>query len=349
MINLLGYLFMPLVTVAAPVLQNITISVPKGTSNHGNPHLLCTPTQAIDVASFFLVNYLAHAATVSASPGQLPIPAVVNIIFAFVFPVSGVIRGLRGIYQATIFEKDPLKAALQAGAVCEVVRTKDWQPKPGDRVRMRKIYWNEDLWSRPSPWPRPDPNPGSEIQPAVEPRPATGLVVGDIDIPSESKFFIHEIPLFSPTSRWTSITGIMVHGQCKLPHGYALSIIPVGAEIHPYSRSKQVGDREDQEQAGEEKQPDIHQKFPHPELPSEQGALTSAISSNYSASKGLIAILQLVYGSFTIYRTRGDQVARYGYAAFGLTVAPYLRHHVIHKPRQRGADTTVPVRIPRTD
>jgi hypothetical protein len=39
---------------------NITISVPEGTSDHGNPNLLCTPTKWLDVLVFFFANYLAH-------------------------------------------------------------------------------------------------------------------------------------------------------------------------------------------------------------------------------------------------------------------------------------------------
>lgn len=38
----------------------------------------------------------------------------------------------------------------------------------------------------------------------------------------------------------------------------------------------------------------------------------------------MIAVLQLLYASTTLYDTRGNQLKFYGYAAFGLTVAPYL-------------------------
>lgn len=47
------------------------------------------------------------------------------------------------------------------------------------------------------------------------------------------------------------------------------------------------------------------------------------IFSNYNLVKATIAIAQLLYAIDTFYETRGDQVSRYGYAAFGLTVAPY--------------------------
>jgi hypothetical protein len=37
-----------------------------------------------------------------------------------------------------------------------------------------------------------------------------------------------------------------------------------------------------------------------------------------------VAVFQTVWASFTLWRTRGNQIELYGYAAFGLTVAPYL-------------------------
>ena len=36
--------------------QNITITVPQGTTNHGNQKLLCTPSKWTDIATFFLAN-----------------------------------------------------------------------------------------------------------------------------------------------------------------------------------------------------------------------------------------------------------------------------------------------------
>jgi hypothetical protein len=48
------------------------------------------------------------------------------------------------------------------------------------------------------------------------------------------------------------------------------------------------------------------------------------LSSSYSLSKALVAIFQTLWASFTLRRSRGNKTDVYGYAAFGLTVAPYL-------------------------
>ena len=47
------------------------------------------------------------------------------------------------------------------------------------------------------------------------------------------------------------------------------------------------------------------------------------IANSYNLIKILISIGQLVFAISTLYRTRGDQIALFGYAAFGLTVTPY--------------------------
>jgi hypothetical protein len=306
--SVLTCLFMPLMAVAASLPQNITITVPNGTSNHGDPHLLCIPTKAIDVAFFFLVNYVAHAATINSSPGEHLIPTIVRILFALAFPVSGIIRGLRGIYQAAIFIKDPLQAALTADALCEVVRTKYWQPKDGDEVRIRLVRRDEDesqklrllnISSRhgltreareirdQSAHTYQPLNVGDSIemeQNRPKPNQDGDVVVGDIQDPN--KFFIDEVPLFNPASGWANITRFKVHSVCILPPGYALSIVAVGANIGPSIhklRSNTDG------------------TFSVPKPPGKHKASSFAISSTYSASKGLIAILQLVYGSYTIY------------------------------------------------
>lgn len=49
----------------------------------------------------------------------------------------------------------------------------------------------------------------------------------------------------------------------------------------------------------------------------------TTICCNYNVIKIIISLVQLVFAISTLYRTRGDQIEKYGYAAFGLAVAPY--------------------------
>ncbi|KAH8152275.1 uncharacterized protein LAJ45_03701 [Morchella importuna] len=48
------------------------------------------------------------------------------------------------------------------------------------------------------------------------------------------------------------------------------------------------------------------------------------IACNYSVFKPLAAIAQICYGSFELYQGRGDQMSHFGYAAYSLTILPYV-------------------------
>jgi len=54
-----------------------------------------------------------------------------------------------------------------------------------------------------------------------------------------------------------------------------------------------------------------------------KGRGETKISRSRSLLKMAISVVQLVLSSFTIYRTRGPQIERYGYASFGLSTIPY--------------------------
>lgn len=47
------------------------------------------------------------------------------------------------------------------------------------------------------------------------------------------------------------------------------------------------------------------------------------IRMSYNTTKVLVAIVQLLYALSSLYKARDHQILRFGYAAFGLTVAPY--------------------------
>jgi hypothetical protein len=56
----------------------------------------------------------------------------------------------------------------------------------------------------------------------------------------------------------------------------------------------------------------------------------TALCCSYNLIKIIISMVQLLFAIATLYRTRGDQIDRYGYAAFGLTVVPYAWMTVIN-------------------
>ena len=84
-------------------MENITLAVPLGTSNHGDAHLLCAPSKWTSVAAFFFANFFSHAATVKSVPGESVITAFSALLFSLIFPASGVLRGLVAIHQRAVF------------------------------------------------------------------------------------------------------------------------------------------------------------------------------------------------------------------------------------------------------
>jgi hypothetical protein len=54
------------------------------------------------------------------------------------------------------------------------------------------------------------------------------------------------------------------------------------------------------------------------------------LSSSNNIPQSMVALFQVLYASYTLYNTRGDQLNRYGYAAFGLTVIPYIIMSIIN-------------------
>ena len=162
---------------------------------------------------------------------------------------------------------------------------------------------------------------------------------------------------FLPSRSTLDTSGRKVHGMCELPEGYALSIVSSRTVIHEIGECQkndeaqldkdQVGSGEDRASAsssntdeeGDHEQIEdtqdndmqgrgcekrlrriLRHRFSTPGLE----PFETDLSAGYSFSKALVAIFQTIYASATLYRARGDQISRYGYAAFGLTVAPYL-------------------------
>jgi hypothetical protein len=90
-----------------------------------------------------------------------------------------------------------------------------------------------------------------------------------------------------------------IHGQISVPKGYHFKILRDEFEIlRDYFEKVEV------------------------EFSSPSGG-SIKLSSTCNPLKAISAIVQLVFACITLYRSRGDQLNRYGYAAFGLTVVPF--------------------------
>lgn len=129
--------FIPcLVAATSTSLVPFTIEVPNGTTQHGNSRILCPPTTWASIAKFFLGNFVAHIVTVKSVPGEkLPV-TICNLVLAFLFPTSGLMRGLNAIARCVKFGKSELDKACRAGALCVVVRNSTWRPRTSDSLQV---------------------------------------------------------------------------------------------------------------------------------------------------------------------------------------------------------------------
>ena len=373
--------------------QNSTIPPPEGTFNHGIPNLLCTPSTWSNVATFFLANYIAHAATVKIDPGQPMLLGFWSMLLALILPTFGAYKGLDAIRRCAIFGSSPLQKAKKAGALCEVVRTQDWTPQPGldnlvqraqykpirdehnlTKIKMllesrkrrvaTKLSW---LTRREVQLDKFLPGVvklGNRLEDQVIggldqllrgvktllrgegrlvrwwfyaeiifntplSRKANSLEMSDLSgglkrttpprvIPSPKIRIegLHGRGRFKPSHKMLGLVGRNIHGLCCLPPGYELSIVHSDAAVLELNDDK-----------------NSESQTVRPNLPTSirsGSSVNSDISWSYSFTKGLIAFFQALYACATLYDTRGDQIECYGYAAFGLTVAPYLVMSIIN-------------------
>ena len=405
--------------------------MPDNTTSHSQ--ILCSRSQWTDVATFFLANFFAHVATVKSRPGEPPLRGALSMLLALVFPTSGVKRGLDAIFRHAIMGGIPLQKAKKAGALCEVIRARDWEPQRepqrGDVLREvqdvptahdqnlkksnslaeeRKLCrkrdnvelldvsqkaFNHDTSEQQIIQPQAE-NSAQAIKGVYEPTKTVDTVRGvqhvptvhdqnlkqsnslaeegrlgrkrdDIellDLPqnisnhdiSEQQIIQPQVEISAqastgvteprhedrpasidvfhvrnrsigasfprervkPSYKMVGLIGRKVHGLCCLPQGFELSIVPSHSTVLELNDDDAPGEQRTPPTASASSQ--LSRSNP------------SDISSSYSFAKGIIAIFQTVYASATLYRTKGDQIERYGYAAFGLTVAPYLVMSIIN-------------------
>ena len=405
--------------------ENITIPVPDGSSNHGNPNLLCTPTKWTDIATFFLANFVAHAATVKSLPGEPIVPATANVMIALLFPASGIIRALSAIWQYAVFAATPLKTAARARALCMVVRTRTWKPQTGDTSQLLGFNASDEFKNsvvhergfeflnlreaktddRPF-WIKWTATNLLELELSLLEKLLTKLGAkreksiresknasdkAEQKVPTlvvkspgkESQLLYN--PFFVPSVSILGRRGRQVHGVCQLPQGYALAIVPAETEISEisdahcdvmrdierrdeekrqdervnsskqnngvYGKEEQFGEKQNKRHWKSEVRGNkahsasklkrifldlgvmlLEQKQLEKDRMKTQGPASRVIqlSSKNDLAKGLIAIFQTLYAGATLYRSRGDQIERYGYAAFGITVSPYLIMSIVN-------------------
>ncbi|KAL8958038.1 MAG: hypothetical protein Q9183_005916, partial [Haloplaca sp. 2 TL-2023] len=114
----------------------------------------------------------------------------------------------------------------------------------------------------------------------------------------------------APTNNLVDYANVKIHGVCQLAPGYALSYIPQDVKV--YSHIRQTRTVSISRLLGVSHTPDIK------------------LASTHDVPRILFSIIQTISGAYSLYRARGTQIERYGYAAYGLTPLPYMMVSVIN-------------------
>ncbi|KDQ55302.1 hypothetical protein JAAARDRAFT_333077 [Jaapia argillacea MUCL 33604] len=207
------------------------------------------------MVTFFVINYIAHAASIPTVAGATWYDTVFWTTISLFLPFAGLGKAMGLVLNYILVGKSDLEKAWACDALFVVARSSHWEP--GDKPEEVYVKFPVDFRT---------------LQDECT---ATIKVTRDgegRDIkPHES---------------------LKIHGGIYLPPGYQID-------------------------------------YPDPYYLSEYFPFRSTINRRISLSKTqswvkmTISVAQLVYSTTTIYRSRGSQLEKYGYAAFGLSVFPY--------------------------
>jgi len=238
-------------------------------------------------------------------PGESGLASFGSVAMALFFPTFGIMRAVSAIARHARFtKKDELWIAKGAGALCMLVRSRHWKPQDGDVVRQCRTMSSQngiDSWKYEFT---------SQTATYLELQDRAGLID---QIPKGS------IPMSVWDPRWMAellpVVGSQriypsrrkVHGKIIVPEGYRLVHVPSNAEVIPLARNN----------------------GPCTSRSQHYGELFG-VSSSYNLPKAVIAMFQTVYAALTLYSSRGNQIQVFGYAAFGLTVTPYIVMSIIN-------------------
>ncbi|KAI9807217.1 MAG: hypothetical protein M1825_005935 [Sarcosagium campestre] len=226
-------------------------------------------------------------------------------------PFTGIRRGLNIILRAPAFADTALHAAARCNALCMVVRSEDWKPRPGQIMSGCEITIEEAARAseKPEDWIRGSSSKDIERDAVIQvdsvssadsvaSRAALVVKAPYKTNSSASKHFWRDAADYALRSyRFRNMplefqvlnrNDTEVHGECELPDGYALCYVPHDMDVRPRGKGK------------------------------------SRISSEFNALKVLWSLSQTIIGCYTLYQARGPQLNKYGFAAYGLTVIPYV-------------------------
>lgn len=294
---------------------------------NSDPTVHCTRTNWFDVFWFIFANYVLHALSVRSLPGENAYASTLFKFCCLLIPYTGLRRGLGLISRASNLTGDDLQAAARANALCMVIRNHDWIPHAGDQIdgcqldikssstipeeesgeiaSLKKIEPVESADSGDRGNDTDELGLAIQIKDIYSPPSCFGLVDRVIKNLIETHRFEDKIPSNSVVDH----INVKIQGRCELPPGYALSYIPKDLKVYPRTP---------------------YSDNAIPRLFSKKTHSGTHLASAHDFPRILFSIVQTVSGATALYKARGSQIERYGFAAFGLTVLPYIVISIIN-------------------
>ncbi|MCJ1269437.1 hypothetical protein MMC22_009329 [Lobaria immixta] len=308
----------------ASAAGNVTIE-----SNNNDPKVHCDRTRWYDICWFFFANYILHALSVRSLPGENFYLATVFKLCCLLVPYTGLRRGLCLISRAGNLAGNDLQAAARANALCMVIRKPDWRPRIGDEVSGCQLEVHS-LGANDTPASDAEKESHCELtstgtaesgssgtsseQGNRKDEKALHIQVTDVYKPplcrglvnklAEALIETYHFRSKTPTCSIVDHDSVKIQGRCELSEGYALAYVPADMEVYPRNSF-----------TSNNASPGLL-----PQKPRSQTRLASA----HDFPRILFSLTQTVSGAYALYRARGSQIERYGFAAFGLTVLPFI-------------------------
>lgn len=334
---------------------NLTISV-----DENDPRLYCEKTNWYDICWFFFSNYVLQALSVRSLPGENTYSTTAFKLCCLLVPYTGLRRGLCLISRASNLAGNDLQSAASANALCMIIRTAEWRPKDGDviagcevdvvdsaadqvvlsktksgflsrvrtsetvksmrsfrstksidkngRVDLEKLERSNSVVAR-NAWKYRN-HFKLEVKDTYQ-RPACQNIVEKV---ARALIETYRFSIQRPTDAVVHHEHVKLQGYCELIPGYALCYIPADMKVYPrYTRC--MTDR-------------VLQPLNSASRPGESSE--TRIASAHNVPRVIFSIGQTVSGGYALYRARGPQIERYGFAAFGLTVIPYMLISIVN-------------------
>lgn len=316
---LTGSVLLPELVDARPASTagNVTVN-----SNNNDPKVHCDRTYWYDICWFFFANYILHALSVRSLPGENFYASTVFKLCCLLVPYTGLRRGLCLISRAGNFAGNDLQAAARANALCMVIRKPQWRPRVGDEVSgcHLEVHGVSANGAPATDQGKDNKNDYELTLAGTVESGSTGEQSNTRDLKSLQ---IQIRDLYSPplcnglidrvakavveTYHFQSKTlsasivdhkSCKIQGRCQLSEGYALAYVPADMRVYPRASSSGLLYKDKCSQ--------------------------TRLASVHDFPRILFSLTQTVSGAYALYRARGSQIERYGYAAFGLTVLPFI-------------------------